>query len=75
MKLCALSFILWEQVSYHQILMFLCFVLFFSLDDVLRAGILQADTVVIVDKESSKLAEEDYMADANQIVAVQTLFK
>ena len=46
-----------------------------SLDDVLRAGILQADTVVIVDKESSKLAEEDYMADANQIVAVQTLFK
>ncbi|XP_072016515.1 potassium channel subfamily T member 1-like isoform X1 [Amphiura filiformis] len=46
-----------------------------NLDDLLRAGILQADTVVIVDKESSKLAEEDYMADANQIVAVQTLFK
>ncbi|XP_022094586.1 potassium channel subfamily T member 1-like isoform X4 [Acanthaster planci] len=44
-------------------------------DDVLRAGILQADTVVVVDKESSKLADEDYMADANQIVAVQTLFK
>lgn len=46
-----------------------------SLDHMLRAGILQSDTVVVVDKESSKLAEEEYMADANQIVAVQTLFK
>ncbi|XP_030853581.1 potassium channel subfamily T member 1 [Strongylocentrotus purpuratus] len=46
-----------------------------SLDDLLRAGILQSDTVVVVDKESSKLAEEDYMADANQIVAAQYLFK
>ncbi|XP_071480068.1 potassium channel subfamily T member 2-like [Diadema antillarum] len=45
------------------------------LDDILRAGILQSDTVVVVDKESSKLAEEDYMADANQIVAAQYLFK
>eukprot|EP00057_Strongylocentrotus_purpuratus_P014115 XP_011668589.1 PREDICTED: potassium channel subfamily T member 1-like [Strongylocentrotus purpuratus] len=45
------------------------------LDDLLRAGILQSDTVVVVDKESSKLAEEDYMADANQIVAAQYLFK
>ncbi|PIK59177.1 putative potassium channel subfamily T member 2-like, partial [Apostichopus japonicus] len=46
-----------------------------NLDHMLRAGILQSDTVVVVDKESSKLAEEEYMADANQIVAVQTLFK
>ncbi|XP_077986802.1 potassium channel subfamily T member 2-like isoform X2 [Glandiceps talaboti] len=46
-----------------------------SLDELLRAGILQADTVVVVDKESSKLAEEDYMADACQAVAVQTMFK
>ncbi|XP_070532168.1 potassium channel subfamily T member 2-like isoform X7 [Ptychodera flava] len=46
-----------------------------SLDDLLRAGILQADTVVVVDRESSKLAEEDYMADACQVVAVQTMFK
>ncbi|XP_033098187.1 potassium channel subfamily T member 2-like isoform X2 [Anneissia japonica] len=46
-----------------------------SLDDLLRAGMLQSDTVVVVDRESSKLAEEDYMADANQIVAVQTMFR
>ncbi|XP_071947875.1 potassium channel subfamily T member 2-like [Antedon mediterranea] len=46
-----------------------------SLDDLLRAGILQSDTIVVVDRESSKLAEEDYMADANQVVAVQTMFR
>lgn len=31
--------------------------------------------MVVVDKESSMIAEEDYMADAKTIVNVQTLFR
>ncbi|CAN7994306.1 unnamed protein product, partial [Ixodes hexagonus] len=46
-----------------------------SLDDLLRAGINLADSVVVVNKESSNSAEEDYLADCNTIVAVQTMFK
>ncbi|XP_074653905.1 potassium channel subfamily T member 2-like isoform X3 [Tubulanus polymorphus] len=45
------------------------------LDDLLRAGINLADNVVIVNKESSNSAEEDYLADCNTIVAVQTIFR
>ncbi|XP_063714378.1 potassium channel subfamily T member 2-like isoform X8 [Symsagittifera roscoffensis] len=45
------------------------------LDDVLRAGICRAEAVVIVGKESSKTAKEEYMADSQTIVAVQTLCK
>lgn len=46
-----------------------------SLDDLLRAGINLADSVVVVNKETSNSAEEDYLADCNTIVAVQTMFK
>uniref|UniRef100_A0A3Q0SQL1 Potassium sodium-activated channel subfamily T member 2b n=1 Tax=Amphilophus citrinellus TaxID=61819 RepID=A0A3Q0SQL1_AMPCI len=45
------------------------------LDSLLRCGITFADTMVVVDKESSMIAEEDYMADAKTIVNVQTLFR
>ena len=31
--------------------------------------------MVVVNKESSNSAEEDYLADCNTIVAVQTMFK
>ena len=47
----------------------------FSIDDLIRAGINLADSVVVVNKESTNSAEEDYLADCNTIVAVQTLFK
>ncbi len=46
-----------------------------SLDSLLRCGVTFADTMVVVDKESSMIAEEDYMADAKTIVNVQTLFR
>lgn len=47
----------------------------YSLDSLLRCGVTFADTMVVVDKESSMIAEEDYMADAKTIVNVQTLFR
>ena len=46
-----------------------------SLDDLLKSGINLADSVVVVNKESSNSAEEDFLADCNTIVAVQTMFK
>ncbi|XP_076655993.1 slowpoke 2 isoform X8 [Halictus rubicundus] len=45
------------------------------LDDLLRAGITLAESVVVVNKENSNSAEEDTLADCNTIVAVQTMFK
>ncbi|KTG32577.1 hypothetical protein cypCar_00038496, partial [Cyprinus carpio] len=45
------------------------------LDDLLRCGISFAANMVVVDKESTMSAEEDYMADAKTIVNVQTLFR
>lgn len=48
---------------------------FFSLDDLLRAGITLAENVVVVNKELSNSAEEDSLSDCNTIVAVQTMFK
>ncbi|XP_068262428.1 potassium channel subfamily T member 2 isoform X2 [Nyctibius grandis] len=45
------------------------------LDDLLRCGVTFAATMVVVDKESTMSAEEDYMADAKTIVNVQTLFR
>lgn len=47
----------------------------YSLDDLLRAGILLAENVVVVNKELSNSAEEETLADCNTIVAVQTMFK
>uniref|UniRef100_W5K379 Potassium sodium-activated channel subfamily T member 2 n=1 Tax=Astyanax mexicanus TaxID=7994 RepID=W5K379_ASTMX len=45
------------------------------LDDLLRCGVSLAANMVVVDKESTMSAEEDYMADAKTIVNVQTLFR
>ncbi len=47
----------------------------YSLDDLLRCGISFAANMVVVDKESTMCAEEEYMADAKTIVNVQTLFR
>ena len=47
----------------------------FSLDHLLQCGIIYADNLVVVDKESTMCAEEDYMADAKTIVNVQTMFR
>jgi hypothetical protein len=52
-----------------------CNNMIFSLDDLLRAGILLAENVVVVNKELSNSAEEETLADCNTIVAVQTMFK
>ncbi|GAB6031496.1 hypothetical protein CHUAL_009270 [Chamberlinius hualienensis] len=47
-----------------------------NVDDLLRAGILLADHVVIANKESSNAAEEEEdLADCNTIVGVQTIYK
>nr|XP_001491577.2 potassium channel subfamily T member 2 isoform X2 [Equus caballus] len=46
-----------------------------NLDDLLRCGVTFAANMVVVDKESTMSAEEDYMADAKTIVNVQTLFR
>ncbi|XP_039369976.1 potassium channel subfamily T member 2-like isoform X1 [Mauremys reevesii] len=46
-----------------------------NLDDLLRCGVTFAANMVVVDKESSMIADEDYMADAKTIVNVQTLFR
>uniref|UniRef100_A0A8C6UI32 Si:dkey-21e5.1 n=1 Tax=Neogobius melanostomus TaxID=47308 RepID=A0A8C6UI32_9GOBI len=45
------------------------------LDNLLQCGIIYADNLVVVDKESTMCAEEDYMADAKTIVNVQTMFR
>ncbi|TRY66089.1 hypothetical protein DNTS_035582 [Danionella cerebrum] len=45
------------------------------LDDLLRCGVSFAASMVVVDKESTMTAEEEYMADAKTIVNVQTLFR
>lgn len=47
----------------------------YSLDNLLQCGIIYADNLVVVDKESTMSAEEDYMADAKTIVNVQTMFR
>ncbi|KAM5299975.1 potassium channel subfamily T member 1 isoform 2-T2 [Ctenodactylus gundi] len=46
-----------------------------NLDSLLRCGVIYADNLVVVDKESTMSAEEDYMADAKTIVNVQTMFR
>ena len=47
----------------------------FSLEDLLKAGINLADNVVIVNKETSNSKEDEFLADCNTIVAVQTIFR
>ncbi|XP_047624848.1 potassium channel subfamily T member 1 isoform X9 [Phacochoerus africanus] len=46
-----------------------------NLDSLLQSGVIYADNLVVVDKESTMSAEEDYMADAKTIVNVQTMFR
>uniref|UniRef100_A0A1I8HFI5 Potassium channel, subfamily T, member 1 n=2 Tax=Macrostomum lignano TaxID=282301 RepID=A0A1I8HFI5_9PLAT len=46
-----------------------------NIDDLLNAGILYSDSVVVVNKESSNSAEENTLEDCNTIIAVQTIFK
>lgn len=53
----------------------MCVCVCFSLDSLLQCGIIYADNLVVVDKESTMSAEEDYMADAKTIVNVQTMFR
>ncbi|KAG8132766.1 hypothetical protein E2320_010591, partial [Naja naja] len=48
---------------------------FLDLDDLLKCGVTFAANMVVVDKESTMSAEEEYMADAKTIVNVQTLFR
>ena len=57
----------------HKSWLVIC--LFVSLDSLLQCGVLYADNLVVVDKESTMSAEEDYMADAKTIVNVQTMFR
>lgn len=57
------------------IVVFRCVCLCCSLDSLLQCGIIYADNLVVVDKESTMSAEEDYMADAKTIVNVQTMFR
>ena len=45
------------------------------MDNLLQCGIIYADNLVVVDKESTMSAEEDYMADAKTILNVQTTFR
>lgn len=54
---------------------YLLIFLWISLDNLLQCGIIYADNLVVVDKESTMSAEEDYMADAKTIVNVQTMFR
>ena len=44
-----------------------------SIDDLLRAGINKASHLVVVNQES--YTGEDTLADADTIIAVQTVFK
>ena len=66
------GFSLWQLVTMCCVMMgSLCG----SLDNLLQCGIIYADNLVVVDKESTMSAEEDYMADAKTIVNVQTMFR
>lgn len=68
-----ISFIHLVYVFYIEPLSDFC--VFKSLDDLLKCGVTFAANMVVVDKESTMSAEEDYMADAKTIVNVQTLFR
>lgn len=52
--------------------------LHYSIDDLLQAGILEAETVVLTDQLQSMegiYSDEEYMADAYTIVGVQTIYR
>ena len=55
------------------------YVVLHSLDDLLEAGILKSDTVVVTRRPNSGShddeRDEEFMADALTIVSVQTIFR
>lgn len=52
-------------------MLFLC-----SLDDLLKAGCLHADSIVVVGYRShGQIYDEDHMADATTIVDVQSIYR
>jgi len=51
------------------------YVIDFSVDDLLKAGINKASHLVVVNKEQVNTECEDTLADSETIVAVQTIFK
>ena len=54
-----------------QSMLFLC-----SLDDLLKAGCLHADSIVVVGYRShGQIYDEDHMADATTIVDVQSIYR
>lgn len=63
------------QVCWCLLVLYSCVCVCLSLDSLLQCGIIYADNLVVVDKESTMSAEEDYMADAKTIVNVQTMFR
>lgn len=63
------------QVCWCLLVLCSCVCVCLSLDSLLQCGIIYADNLVVVDKESTMSAEEDYMADAKTIVNVQTMFR
>uniref|UniRef100_A0A6I8PNG1 Potassium sodium-activated channel subfamily T member 2 n=1 Tax=Ornithorhynchus anatinus TaxID=9258 RepID=A0A6I8PNG1_ORNAN len=67
------QFVFWSQRGVFSLQMFSYTII--SLDDLLKCGVTFAANMVVVDKESTMSAEEDYMADAKTIVNVQTLFR
>ncbi|NXO28217.1 KCNT1 protein, partial [Cisticola juncidis] len=71
-----------KQPEHHFLEAICCFPMVYymegtidNLDSLLQCGIIYADNLVVVDKESTMSAEEDYMADAKTIVNVQTMFR
>uniref|UniRef100_A0A8C6YN71 Potassium sodium-activated channel subfamily T member 1 n=1 Tax=Naja naja TaxID=35670 RepID=A0A8C6YN71_NAJNA len=72
----------WTRPDHHFLEAICCFPMVYymegtidNLDSLLQCGIIYADNLVVVDKESTMSAEEDYMADAKTIVNVQTMFR
>lgn len=48
----------------------------FSLDDLLKAGCLHADSIVVVGHRChGQMYDEEHMADANTIVDVQSIYR
>jgi hypothetical protein len=63
------------QLWYYSNFCVICYADIFSVDDLLKAGINKASHLVVVNKEEGDIECEDTLADAETIVAVQTIFK
>ena len=65
-----------NSVKLHLTAFLFFFFFFFSLDDLLKAGCLHADSIVVVGYRShGQIYDEDHMADANTIVDVQSIYR